>query len=378
MPAALQWLAVDLLTGHIICDLPSITSEDPFRRTIGQYETSNAVLTIPADGSIDPEWERGVLEGASALIAYTGDPGAEIVQWGGAVTGSDRGLGNQVPIRMVTAEGLLDRRYTGDYTTDPTGVGATLPQNTIVANVVTQFAADAGGFPITVVQLADPPGVTGNTPRSVTYHDYEDRTVYSTLQGLMSLTGGPEWTMHWYWNHAVTPNTITPYLYVGTRVGSPATAGLAPAVTFDETVCLTANLTRDFSNGKGANVLTAVSAGQGLGRLQSTATAPANGRPKYEYRWTPNTNTFDDATLDSYAAAAAAAAGGGVQNLTLTVANNQQGLQLGTDWGIGDDIGYSIQSLSIPTRLEGVARVIGYECTDSTVTPFLAQPGGLV
>lgn len=375
----LQWLAADLLTGKIICELPSITSEDPFRRVIGQLQTSNAVLTIPADGSIDPDWERALEGGASVLHAYTGDPGQEQPHWSGVVMGADRGLTNQVPIRMVTGEGLLDRRFGGEYTTDPTGVGATKPQNQIVADVVTQFAADVGGFPITVVQLPDPPGVTGNTARQATFHDYEDRTVLSILSSLMGYDGGPEWTVKFFWNHSVTPNTITPYLYVGTRIGTPATAGLGPNVTFDETQCLSPTFfSTDYGQGKGANVLTALSPGQGLGRLQETVTAPANGRPKYEYRWTPTTSddAYDPTVLTSFATSAAAVIGDGVETLTLTFPFDMDGHRLGTDWDAGDDIGYSLQSVAIPTRREGVVRVVGYECTNTTVTPLLAQPGG--
>ena len=358
---SLQWLAVDLLTGKILCDLPGLDSKDPFRRTLGQYETSTATFTV--SDTTDPEWERGLLEGGAACIAYTGQPGLETIVWGGIVTQAPRNLGNTIDLSLITVEGYLDRRYTGAY------VATSRDQNLIVQDLVQQFAADTGGLPITVTIVGGAGAV-----RTVQYNDYDDKTVYSTLTALSALTGGPEWTMDWMWDHST--QLITPVLYVGNRIGSSPPAGLAPAVTFDETQMTDAKIPHDWSAKTGANIVTATGPGQGLARVQSTAVSTAfAGRPKYELRYAPDTSIFDSLTLANHAAETLAAVGNGNQQFQFAVQNNLPGFQLGLDWFIGDDLGFSVQSPTIPTPITGVSRCVGYEASDTTVKPLLVNPG---
>lgn len=371
---ALKWVAVNLLTGAIVCDLPSLIGDEPFRRTIGQYETSTVALLIPNDGTIDPDWELGILEWSTALIAYRGDPGSEVVVWGGVVNEAPRGLGNMVQLSLITIEGYLDRCYTGSY------LAVNVAQNQICADLVNQFCVATiqgiPGIPITVTQLPEPPGVTGNTQRSFSFNDFDDKTVYGNLQDMMGLAGGPEWTMHWAWNH--TTNRITPTFTVGTRIGTGVTSGLGPAVTFDEANLLDATVGRSYAVGKGANIVTTVAPGQGLGRVQATATAAANGRPHIEYRYSPSTSVFDQPTLMTFASGAVAAIGNGSMPITLEARNDLPGSQIGVDWNLGDDIGYSLKSPSIPNRRQGVVRCIGYEATDQTIIPTIAGTDGLL
>lgn len=368
----MRWVAVNLLTCQIICDLPALESKDPFRRTIGQYETSTAQLTVTDE--IDPSWELGILEGASACIAYTGDPGAEVVVWGGIVNAAPRTLGNTVQLSLITVDGYLARRINGAYTTDPTAIGATKDQNVVATDLVTQFCADTGGLPI-VCQVNGPAG-----PQILRqYNDYDDRTVYSNLQDLANVPGGIEWSMHWVWTHS--PELVTPYFYVGTPtattygIGTPATPPLGPAVTFDETQMTTATIPHDWSSQAGANIVTATGTGQGLARAQYTATsANFNGRPKYELRFAPSTSIFDPTTIQQHAQQALTIVQGGNEILSFTVQAGLKGATLGSDFNLGDDIGYSLQSPTIPTRVNGSGRCISYEATDTTVTPHLYAP----
>ena len=369
----LQWVSADLLTGEVICDLPTILSEDPFRRVIGQYQTSTATLTIPADGSIDPNWERGILEGGAVICAYEGDPGFEIIQWAGIVLSAPRSVqSNQIPLQLITVEGYLDRCDTVAYTTDPGGTGATKAQNQIVADIVQLYAGQGGaegalGLPIRIVQLPEQ-GTNGNVQRNVTYYDYDDTTLYTNLQALMGMQGGPEWTMTFEWTH--NPERITPVFYVGTRIGSKAPADGGPAVVFDETICLDGTITRDYSTGKGANHVTTTGSSTGLGRTTGIAAAPSAGRPRWSYKYNPAA-TSDPAVLTSFAQAAAAAMGNGAQSVSITIPNGLTGFQLGVDWNMGDDVGYSLQSLTIPRRQEAVTRCVGYELTQTTQTPIM-------
>jgi hypothetical protein len=56
--------------------------------------------------------------------------------------------------------------------------------------------------------------------------------------------------------------------------------------------------------------------------------------------------------------------------LTLT-ANREEAPRLGRDWFIGDDIGFSIEAPEFPGGLVGTARCVGWELTDTTVTPLI-------
>lgn len=372
----LRWVAVNLLTRQIVCDLPSLESKDPFRRTMGQYETSTATLTVTPD--IDPNWENGILEGATACIAYTGDPGSESVVWGGLVNQAPRTLGNTIQLSLITLEGYLDRCNTGAYTTDPTNTGATKDQNTIATDLVTQFAAGTvqgiPGLPI-VCQVNGPAGQLLLRQ----YNDYDDKTVYSTLKDLTNAVGGIEWTMHWVWTH--NPDLITPYFYVGTPtattygVGTRAQSGLGPNVTFDETQMTDATIPHDWSSGAGGNIVTATGPGNGLARAVAQVVAPAtNGRPHYELRFAPSTDIFDPLTIGQHASQALGIVQNGNEVLSCTVEAGIPGATLGTDYNLGDDMRFTIKAPTIPHRITAVGRLISYEATDTTVTPHLYAP----
>lgn len=361
---ALQWLAVDLLTGTIICELPGILAAQPFKRTIGQYETQTVNLAV-VPGVTAPEWVRGTLPGAAALIAVRGLPGQEVIHWGGVVLRRQRSItSNQVTLDLATVECYLDRRYTGAYT------ATNRNQNLVIADLIAQFVAANQGLPITVQDLS-PAGAVIPTI-SPTFNDYDDKTVYSNIGALAGVVGGPEWAGHWVWNRG--PNTITPIIYTSTRLGQPMT-GAAPAVTFDSANLADGTLTEDYSSGAGADVVTAVSSGQGLARPIAVATATDSmGRPRFEYRYQPASSTTDTTVLQSAANQGLSILSNGTNTVTLK-APAHSGPQLGNDWNLGDDLGYQLDGAVFPQPLAGVARCIGYETDDQYTSPILYVPG---
>lgn len=361
---ALKWISADILTGVINCDLPSLESVDPFRRTLGQYETSTAALTIsnPTDPQfrIDPNWPRGILEGASVLCAYSGDPGSEVIEWAGVVIAAQRVPGNSIPLTLVTADYLLSWRNTPAYAV------TNRDQNLIGTDLVNDVETWTGiNFNTSVVGAA-------GALRDRTYNDFDDKSTYSNLQDLMGVIGGPEWTVHWVWTH--NPELITPVFYIGTRIGNAAVAGLQPSVTFEPSDMTDWSIAHDYTAGNGANVVTATSSGQGLARPQSTVTATdLMGRPKREFRYTPSTSIIDVPTLTAHATQAVSILQNGNQAVSFTVESGLPGRTLGVDWNIGDDIGFLIQGPTVPDGQLGVGRCIGYSVTDTTVTPTLAN-----
>lgn len=355
-----KWLAAELMTGKVIAYLPSLSSDQPFRRTLGQYETNEAVLNITA--ATDPEWPRALNPWASVLVAYRGLPGQEVIEWAGIVNQEVKTLGSQVRVPLITGEGYLDRCYVGDYTTDPTNTGATKDQNTIASDVVNQFAVANGGLPITVIIVGG-----AGTQRQRTYTDASDTTVYATLEELMSVDGGCEWTMHWQWLYTPNPQ-IVPVIYIGSRIGTPVTPGSTPACTFSADQLTDATHTLDWSSRSGANVVTAT-LGSGPGRPTAKAIAASfGGRPRLEYRFSPSVPITDQATLQLHANAQLALMQNGAETVSL-IAPIKRGILFGTDWNIGDDIGYHLAGPAYPIDKVGVTRAIGYESTDSTITP---------
>lgn len=368
---ALSWVSIDARTGLIGPDLFDLVTQRALAVTIGQYETNTATLPLPADAiswvtdrTGDPplgqiaDWRSATRPGASIAIALD-EQNTPI--WGGLILQRATDETAQATLSLVTIEAYVDRRYCGDKTYAATG------ENDIVADLITSFIADGTlpGLPITVVTAG------ANTPRDQSYLGSDDKTIYSVLQGAIG-QGHPEWTIGWQRLHS--PERIVPVLYVADRLGRAVPAGLGPAATFSlPGSVITAQLLEDYTSGNGANRVTATT-GQGADRLASTVNAAdLAGRPTYEYRWSPSGTITATATLQAHAQRAVAILAPGASSLTLT-ANIDEAPVLGDDWSLGDDIGYDLLAPAWIDGLAGVARCIGWERDDYTVTPILAVP----
>jgi len=370
----LSWVAVEVLTGNVLADLPDLNCENgedlTLQSTMGQYDTLAAYLPLP---TAPVNWQRAVLPGAANLILLQDN----LPVWGGMVISSDPSESDEVALSLVTLEGYLDRLYIGNETFTAMG------QNDIVSYLITKYIVGAG-IPIRVQYVN---GAGSGTARTLAYLDTDDKTIYSVVQAIAALQGGPEWTIGWEWQH--NPERITPVFYIGDRLGAAATPGLSPNATFDMPGCLTAfsNLT-DYTSGKGATDVMATSSGQGATRPQSahqSVTDPL--RPRFEWRVSPATTTTDIPTLNSFAMGELAQLTGGTETIAM-VADLNSAPKLGVDWNLGDDIGFQIGGLDanghdtvpgFPGGFTGVSRAIGWDLQLSatpTVTPIIA--GGSV
>jgi hypothetical protein len=349
------WLAIEARTGAVITEMPLLTIEgDTIKQTIGRYETATAHLPVSAD-VVPAEWKRATKKGAAFLIFVEDNPldARGVPRWGGMVTRRRRNETDTVDLDLITVEGYLDRRYTGDLTFAATG------QNTIAATlfgIVVDGAGGDNGIPLRVVNLD---GAVG-TLRDKTYKDQDDKSVYSALTEFMGILGGPEWTIGLEWVDATHIGFVA---YVGARIGASPIAGLMPNASFD----LPGNvsnfeLAEDYGAGNGATDVMAVSSGEGTARPQSTHMISADvDRPSFEYRFTPSTSITDVATLNSHASDELAVVQGGTSTLTLK-AQLDAAPKLGTDWNLGDDVSYDIDG-SVPAfgpdGISGTARVGG-------------------
>lgn len=368
----LQWIATEMKTGKVIADLPDLDGDSgplTVKQTIGRYEQVTAELPIP---TAPENWTRATLQGGTTLVLLQDD----VPVWGGYISRRPRDAGDTVQLSLMTMEGYLDRRFVGDQVFTATG------QNSIIQTLVTNYvvAGSNGGIPMRV-QIVN--GGVG-TLRDRTYFDKDDKTVYSVMQDLSGVIGGPEWTIGW--EHQTNPERYTPVLYIGNRIGSPVTAGMGANATFEIPGGINDfSLAEDFGASAGANDVMAYSSGQGDSRPQSPRQVLTDpDRPTFEYRYSPSTSISDVSTLTSHAQARLGQMFGGSNVLAMSAILDDSP-KLGTDWFIGDDIGYQIGGYdsdgkdtvpSVPGGLAGIARAVGWELETSAtpiITPILAS-----
>ena len=355
----ISWISVNANNGSVITDLTDLRVEAALKQTLMRYESQTAKL--PLD-TAPTNWRQATRKRSVFLVALDIlKVGTEVPVWGGMVIKRVTNEGPDVDLSLVTAEGYLDRVFVGDENYND------VPQNLIVKDLIEKYAATTAtkrGIPIRV-QIHGGDG----TPRTRNYTDAADKTLYSILRDLSGVVGGPEWTIGWEW---VDDQTLGLVAHVGDRLGSPPPAGLNPAAQFYLPGAVdSAELTEGYGSSEGANDVMAVSSGVDGARPQSPHQVDTtDASPRFEYRWTPSTSITDVNTLTAHAQRALAAMKNGTLALAIT-ANRQEAPRLGTDWFLGDDIGFDLTAPAWPAGLTGTARVVGVEITDTTITPLI-------
>lgn len=364
MTTPLSWVGVSLLTGQIIADLPGIELTGPLATTIGQAESTTVTLNLAS--TTNPDWPAATLPGGVALIAYTGEPSAPTIVYGGIVTQRVRDTSYAVTLSLSTAETYLGACYIGDYT------ATSKNQDAIIADLMS-FANGASQIPFVLQHLPN----ASTFLQTVAYAAADQVTVLSALQSLSAISGGPEWTIYWSWD--LTAATITPTFAYGARIGTPA-AGV-PNVTVELADLLSGStFTEDYSTGYGANSVTAVgapppdAANSSVPSVNATA-ANLNGRPLWAYSYQPDSTVSDLGILSDYVQQALTQMSNGIQPLQLILPNDLPGKRFGVDWFLGDDIGWVFEGLAFPGGVSGLARCIGYQVDHTTITPVLKGAG---
>ncbi|MEO7260249.1 MAG: hypothetical protein ABI047_03165 [Jatrophihabitantaceae bacterium] len=359
----MKWAAVDLVTGIVMGYLPDLILNQDLKVTLGRYESGAVQLPI---ASAPDNWLRLTKPWASAIIALddSAGPGAlPVPMWGGIVQQRPRTTGSLLSVPLSTAECYLMRRFIRDddlqYPAASWGVcqvGADL-----LARYVIDGAGGRPGLPLRVVLLDNGPG------RDVEWADRDDKQVYSAFTDM-----GFEWTITWEWQS--NPQRITPVATLGTRIGQPVTAGLAPKARFFFPGNLVdAELLEDYTDGKGANDIMASSTGIGEVRPQSAHQVAVNmdGRPTIEDRYATDTETAKLADLNADAASELAVQRDGSVAITLTALIGGKAPRYGDRWSIGDDVGYDLKGPQFPDNPTGVVRAIGLRFNTKTFSPTL-------
>lgn len=387
----LQWVSADLLSGGIVGDLPSFDPTWPLRRTISQAETATGTLHL---AGAPENWERAIREGGALLACYDDTPNPDgsqpkPIQWCGYVPASGPldAASDDVPVNMATYEAMLDRAFVGDTT-----YLTTQHRDDIIADLITSWWAPGTG--ISYLQLNYTPG-GGPTPAlmdqppvpnaAIVMQNTDNATVLTRIQQVIAQLGG-EFTIDWAWSD--DGESLVPTMSFGDRIGRAATAGLDPPVTFElPGQLVTFQQSRSYAAGDGANKIVPYSTGQGnTTPYAAPILTPADGRPTFEYRYQP-APSLSPSALAQYGQQASPILAPGKRPVTLVASTARlAGRRLGVDWGLGDDIGYNVRSpytnaqgetvtiRAFPRGVKGVARAIGYELTDTTVAPTLADP----
>lgn len=409
---ALSWLSTEARTGRILADLPLLDVQGPVKQTIGRYESITATLPINQKDA-PPDWLRATKKNAAHLILTQDNPldathGTPLI--GYRINRRRRTHEDFITLDLMTIESYFDRRYIRGKTYTQVG------QNAIIADLLTSYVLEgAGGLPGIPVRVQYVTAGVGAL-RDRTVADPENKTVYSAMQDLMGIIGGPEWTTGWEWQS--NPERLTLVVYVGDRIGSAATVN-GPGATFEfpSKYGLGFELIEDYSVGSGANDTMAYSTGQGTSVVQSPHQTNFDGdMPTIEYRWTPSTSISDQSTLTTYAQRAVSTMFAGSTALAMS-AFVDGAPKFREEWFLGDDIGYvlggvipdptmklaydlfvdtftgafgatgmvlvnpfGVESVpSVPGGFVGVARAAGWERTlDNTpvITPILVSATG--
>lgn len=350
----LTWYGCDWPSGRIIAELPGVAVSGTLSRRLGTYTSA----TLTADLSArTPGWVAATQPGRTLLVACLED----VPLWAGIALPRSRGSAPTATTTATTAEAYFDRRYTPDLT--------------ITDDLATIAAALLATVQPTVPCLdivATPIGA----PATRAYADSDDKTVLANLTEIMSIGGGPEWTIDPMWSTDRTGFRLL--ARIGPRIGSVTPSPMAvfdypgPVIAYQQD--------ESYESGKGATIVRATGAGEGATRAVSpTLTSPyiAAGWPVYEYRWSPGSDIADLAILTAHATAALTLMQGGASAWSLT-SSMAEGPQLGADWSLGDTVRLLVQPGTSPGHPDGAdisARAWAWEldAAAETVSPILVE-----
>jgi len=358
--ATLEWVACNASTGVVIANLPGLIVPS-VQDAMMSFATATATLVVT--DRTDPEWVAATRPGGAYIVLLEDS----VPTWGGLIASRRKGTNDLVSLSLGTVATYLRRRFVGDTTfTDE-------DQCAIVEQLVALYG-ETDGLPFEYDVTAS--AIT----RDRTYLDLNDKTVMSAISELAGVENGPEWAITWTTKTVGTQTAYCPKLVVADRLGSTPAAGLGPSATWEfPGAVVDVELTEDYSDGKGANDVMAVSTASMDTRPESVHVLVTDDeRPKFEHRFTPSTTITETDTLDAHAARQSAQVGRGTLTLAMTL--DAASARPGIDFNLGDVRGFRIGGdahplLAYPGGVEGTARVIGYTRTFGSVpqvTPVLS------
>ena len=349
----LSWLAVSMVSGKVIAELPYLQCSNIEMRMM---EGTSLSATLPFDG-LPVNWVAATEPmKISVLLVQEGN---EYPLWGANIVQRDRELGgNAITLKLATYEDYLDRQIVGNDTYTQ------VLQTQIVGSLVQKWAIDGKN---NALQLdIAPSGIR----RDDTDHKLDDKkSVLSCIQALSKLRNGPEWYIDWQKKGM----EYYPVFHVDDHIGSQT-----PITTFKVDNLSSFKITESWNSGDGATRVKAMSSADGDITPQSSwHDSYDNSRPVIDYVYTPSTSITNVATLESHAAAKLEAIRNGVTTVEMGF-NLFNMPQLGVEWNLGDCVSWQLDSPDVMQGFtNGQARFIGYkiDLTSATLTPYLLSSG---
>lgn len=362
-----RWVSAELQTGRMILDLPRILVDDPWLQD--SLSTSDtASVHLPILPTTSPDWERATLEGGATLACYDDQDEQRTVLWAGyVVEATDNAGTNVVDMSLATLPAYFDRRDVGDV-----ALAKGQRRDDIIAQIVRDYVMTTRTDPgLDNLQLLYTPGGGPPLPEDRKWQNSDNASVLERIQELTAEFGG-EFAVTWSWS--ADRQFLVPSLRFGDRIGA-AVKSPKPAVTFQMPgrIVTAAQRGRSYADGKGANRITAYSSGQGDVTPYATPVrlAAGTGRPTFDYRWSPKDSELDKAVLYRAAVNAGRILGPGARPITLTLSTSAMlstpGYRYGTDWTLGDTVGYDIAGRIFPRGVRGTGRVIAVKISQDTV-----------
>lgn len=349
--AGLSWLAVSLVDGRPVCDLPYLQADSLEYRLM---EGTTQQLLLPYD-RLPANWEDATLPGGVAYI-LTQD---EQPVWGGLLVGVHEDLaGTGLELKVDTVETYLERCPTGSLSYR--GQGQTL----IVADIVEKAAVDGMR---NCLQAGYEPSMMF---RDREYKDTDDKSVLSAIQELAGVEGGPEWG-HWW---SLEPDGS----YRCVIASADHYGSVEPVTEFSVSQMTGFSRDLDASGTALANRVRAVSTADGDVRPSSPWVEyddPA--RPVWPLSYTPSTSITDVSTLEAHARRRLASRWRGTTTHSIDL-DLLSAPRLGAEWRPGDTVRWDAAGAEslLPGDTGGIARVIGYRISFTgswTLTPILQE-----
>lgn len=345
--AGVQFLSVSLVDGTVLAEFPDLQASKFSYRF---EEVTSETVTIPWR-NIPSNWGEATVPYGTAILLVR----ESTVMWGGIVVKRERtSQGWGLSLTLATLEHYLDSVYVGDH------AYSKRDQCEIVTDLVSSTLKDHR-FVLSVESAAS------SIRRDRTYKASSDKTLLSVLQELSSVQDGPEWGTSWRAGDGV----YTPVLTVADRIGS-----VAPITTFDESVMTSFRVVEDYTDGYGANMVTAVGESTDENQLRSDVmVAEQSYRPVVEHIVRPSSSITRKETLDAHASSALAQLRDGTVTVDMALSLMAAPIVY-EEWKPGDVVAWTVadESGRFDGFERGEARVVGYDIDFSgvwTITPIL-------
>lgn len=348
--AGFQFLAVSLTSGIVLAEFPDLqVSKLSYRFE----ETTSETVMLPWR-NVPSNWDEATTPYGVAVLLVRGDT----VLWGGIVVKRGRNLQDGgLTLTLATVEHYLDSVHVGNR------AYSNRDQCDIVKDLV---SSTLNGHRFNLLVDASPSSVR----RDRNYDEGSEKTLLSVLQELANVLNGPEWCTMW---RRLDDGRYAPVLKVADHIGSQTVA-----TTFDEGVMTAFTVTEDYTNGYGANMVTAVGSASGEDQLRSDVMVAAQSyRPIVEHLVRPSSSITQKETLNAHAMSALSRLQDGTNTVRMTLSLMASPI-IYEAWMPGDVVAWTVADDEgrFAGFARGQARVVGYDIDFGgdgvwTITPVM-------